>query len=69
MHQDQSPVIPSISASALSIRHRAMVSAELELKAMESEIEHYEDEFSAPQLRAMRKVMISLRAYIATLEA
>jgi len=35
---------------------------------MVSELEHYGDEFSVMQLRAMRKVMIALRAYIKTLE-
>ena len=52
----------------MRIRQRALDNARRELSAMVSELEHYEDQFSMLQLRAMRKVMISLRAYIKTLE-
>lgn len=59
---------PAIRADAMRIRQRALDNARRELSAMVSELEHYEDQFSMLQLRAMRKVMISLRAYIKTLE-
>lgn len=52
----------------MRIRQRALDAARQELKSMVSELEHYHDEFTVNQLRAMRKVMIALRAYIKTLE-
>ena len=54
---------------AVVIRLRALDNARRELSAMTSDLEHYEDEFSLVQLRAMRKAMITLRVYIKTLEA
>lgn len=59
---------PAIRADAIRIRQRALDSARRELSAMVSELEHYSDEFSQPQLLAMRKVMRSLRVYIKALE-
>ena len=59
---------PAIGSSAVFIRLRALDTARRELNAMASELQHYEDEFSVLQLRAMRKLMIALRAYIKTLE-
>lgn len=66
--QTQQPLHPAIRSDAMRIRQRALDNARLELSAMVSELNHYEDEFSVQQLRAMRKVMIALRAYIKTLE-
>lgn len=59
---------PAIRPDAMRIRQRALDAARQELKSMVSELEHYHDEFTVNQLRAMRKVMIALRAYIKTLE-
>lgn len=59
---------PAIRSDAIRIRQRAADSARRELSAMISELKHYSDEFSQPQLLAMRKVMRSLRVYIQTLE-
>lgn len=60
---------PAIRSDAIRIRLRALDNARRELNAMTSELEHYGDEFSEPQLLAMRKVMRSLRDYIKALEA
>lgn len=59
---------PAIRSNAIAIRIRALDNARRELSAMASELTYYEDQFSVPQLRAMRKAMIALRAYIKTLE-
>ena len=48
----QTALHPSIRSDATRIRNRALDAALRELSAMTSEIEHYEDEFSAPQLLA-----------------
>lgn len=56
------------SNDAAWIRQRALDNARRELSAMDSEIEHYSNEFTRPQLRAMRVTMASLRALIMTLE-
>ncbi len=63
------PLHPGIRSGAVVIRLRSLDNARRELSAMTSKLEHYEDEFSLVQLRAMRKAMIALRAYIKTLEA
>lgn len=59
---------PAIRSDAIHIRRRALDAAKRELNAMTSELLHYKDEFSVPQLRAMQRVMRSLRAFIKTLE-
>lgn len=59
---------PAIRSDAVRIRQRALDAARQELSLMTSELEHYRDEFSVPQLQAMRTVMKSLRAFIKTLE-
>lgn len=59
---------PAIRSDAMRIRQRALDAARQELNSMVSELENYHDEFNVNQLRAMRKVMIALRAYIKALE-
>lgn len=51
-----------------SITQRQLDASRRELYSMTSEIDHYGDQFSGPQLLAMRDVMRALRNLIATLE-
>lgn len=52
-----------------SIVHRQLDASRRELHSMTSEIEHYGEEFSGPQLLAMRDTMRALKKLIEALEA